>query len=159
MLIRERGVGLGTLIVALFGLAVAPLAMADDKSDIMALVKSYGDLEDDLAAQAKLIRDDRVMITNIRQTDNAKNMEIQMASRKANEAVAGGKTKFITTIESPHVAIYGNTAVASFVRTFAVFPHNQPPAGGDPNWVTLVLVKEGGKWGIAHTHMSPAGGN
>jgi len=71
-----------------------------------------------------MIRDDRVMITAIRRTDNAKNMKIQMAGRKAGEAVNGGKTRFITTIESPHIAIYGNTAVASFIRIFDVYPHN-----------------------------------
>ena len=159
MLIRERGAGLGTLIVALFGLAFAPLAIADDKDDIMDLIAEYCETEDDLTAQTKLLRDDRVMITNVRRTDNAKNMEIQMAGRKAGEAVNGGKTRFITTIESPHVAVYGNTAVASFIRIFNVYPHNQPPAGGNPQWVTLVLVKESGKWGIAHTHNSPAGAN
>ena len=159
MSILKRGGSFSTLIVALAGLVFAPLALADDKNDIMAFVEKYGELEDDLAAQAKMIRDDRVMITGIRRTDNAKNMEIQMAGRKAGEAVNGGKTRFITTIESPHIAIYGNTAVASFIRIFNVYPHNQPSDGGNPNWVTLVLVKEGGDWGIAHTHMSPAGGN
>ena len=159
MTIRIRGVHLGTLIVALAGLVFAPLASADDKDDIMALVAQYGELEDDLAAQAKMMRDDRVMITNIRQTDNDKNMEIQMASRKANDAVNGGKTRFITTIESPKIAVYGDTAVASFVRSFTILPHNQAPVNGGPTWVTLVLVKERGNWGIAHTHMSPAGGN
>ena len=159
MAILERGGRLGTLIIALFGLAFAPLALADDMDDILALVDQYGETEDDLAEQTKLIRDDRVMITNIRQTDNKKNMEIQMATRKAGEAVNGGKTRFITTIESPKVAIYGDTAVASFVRTFTILPHNQAPVNGAPNWVTLVLVKEDGDWGIAHTHMSPAGGN
>ena len=159
MSILKRGGSFSTLIVALAGLVFAPLAFADDKDDVMAFIDQYGELEDDLAAQAKLIRDDRVMITTIRQTDNAKNMEIQMALRKAGEAVNGGKTRFMTTIESPHVAIYGDTAVASFVRVFTVLPHNQPPAGGNPTWITLVLVKERGNWGIAHTHMSPAGGN
>ena len=159
MLIRERGAGLGTLIVALFGLAFAPLALADDMDDVMALVAKYAETAEDLAAQSKLMRDDRVMITNIRQTDNDQNMEIQMAARKANEAASGGKTRFITTVEDPHVAVYGNVAVASFIRIFNVFPHNQPPAGGNPNWVTLVMVKEGGNWKIAHTHLSPAGGN
>ena len=159
MSILKRGGSFTTLIVALAGLVFAPLALADDKGDIMAFVEKYGELEDDLAAQAKMIRDDRVMITGIRRTDNAKNMQIQMAGRKAGEAVNGGKTRFITTIESPHIAIYGNTAVASFIRIFNVYPHNQPSDGGDPQWVTLVLVKERGDWGIAHTHMSPAGGN
>ena len=159
MSILKRGGSLSTLIVALAGLVFAPLAFADDKADVMAVIEQYGELEDDLAAQAKMMRDDRVMITNVRRTDNAKNMEIQMAGRKAGEAVNGGKTRFITTIESPHIAIYGNTAVASFIRIFNVYPHNQPADGGGPQWVTLVLVKEGGDWGIAHTHMSPAGGN
>ncbi len=157
-ILNQRG-NLSTLIVALAGLLFAPLAFADDKDDVMAFIDHYGELEDDLAAQARMMRDDRVMITGIRRTDNAKNMEIQMAGRKAGEAVNGGKTRFITTIESPHIAIYGNTAVASFIRIFNVYPHNQPADGGGPQWVTLVLVKEGGDWGIAHTHMSPAGGN
>ncbi len=159
MSILKRGGSFSTLMVALAGLVFAPLALADDKDDIMAFIEKYGELEDDLAAQAKMMRDDRVMITTIRRTDNAKNMEIQMAGRKAGEAVNGGKTRFITTIESPHIAIYGNTAVASFIRIFNVYPHNQPADGGNPQWVSLVLVKEGGDWGIAHTHMSPAGGN
>jgi hypothetical protein len=157
-ILNQRG-NLSTLIVALAGLVFAPLAFADDKDDVMAFIDQYGELEDDLAAQAKMMRDDRVMIAGVRRTDNAKNMEIQMAGRKAGEAVNGGKTRFITTIESPHIAIYGNTAVASFIRIFNVYPHNQPADGGGPQWVTLVLVKEGGDWGIAHTHMSPAGGN
>jgi len=159
MSILKRGGRFSTLIVALAGLVFAPLAFADDKDDVMAFIDQYGELEDDLAAQAKMMRDDRVMIAGVRRTDNAKNMEIQMAGRKAGEAVNGGKTRFITTIESPHIAIYGNTAVASFIRIFSVYPHNQPSDGGSPNWVTLVLVKEGGDWGIAHTLMSPAGGN
>ena len=159
MSIFKGGARLGTLIVALFGLAVAPAALADDRDDVLALIERYGDLEDNLEEQAKLMRDDRVMITNIRRTDNAKNMQIQIAGRAANDALAGGKSKWITTIESPHVAIYGNVAVASFVRIFNIYPHNQAPAGGSPQWVTLVLVKEGRDWRIAHTHMSPAGGN
>ena len=87
MSILKRGGSFSTLIVALAGLVFAPLALADDKNDIMAFVEKYGELEDDLAAQAKMIRDDRVMITGIRRTDNAKNMKIQMAGRKAGEAV------------------------------------------------------------------------
>ena len=150
---------LGTLIV-LAGLMFAPYAFADDKDDILAVVQQYGDLEGDLAAQAKLMRDDRVYIVGgARQTDEAKNMSIQMAVRQATEAVNGGKTKYITIIESPVVAIYGHVAVASFVRTFTIFPSGLAPIFGGPTWVSLVLVKEGGEWGIAHTHQSPAGGN
>ena len=150
-----------TLIIVLTGLIFAPFAFADDDDDVLAVVHKYGDTEGDLATQAKLMRADRVYITGgFRQTDEAKNMATQMAARQASEAVNGGKTKFMTVIEGPVVRVYGNVAIASFVRVFNTFPHNQPPnPPGNPTWVTLVLVKEGGKWGIAHTHQSPAGGN
>ena len=152
---------LGTLIIVLAGLIFAPYAFADDEADVLAVVMQYGDLEGDLDTQAKMMRDDRVWISGgIRRSDEARNMSIQKAGRKASEAVNGGKTIFMTEIESPLVSVYGDVAVASFVRIFNTIPHNQPPnPPGQPTWVTLVLVKEGGKWGIAHTHQSPAGGN
>ncbi len=152
---------LGTVIIVLAGLIFAPYAIADDQADVLAVVMQYGDLEGDLDAQAKLMRSDRVYIVGgMRQTNEAKNMAMQMAARQASEAVNGGKTKFMTIIEGPVIRVYGNVAIASFVRAFNTIPHNQPPnPPGNPNWVTLVLVKEGGKWGIAHTHQSPAGGN
>ncbi len=160
MLKHTTGSRLGTLIIVLAGLLFAPYAFADDKDDILALIQKYGDLEDDLDAQAMMMRADRVYISaGIRRTDEAKNMSIQKAGQAAGEAVDGGKTKIITEIESPTVALYGDVAVASFVRIFNVYPHNQPAVQGGPVWVTLVLVKEGGEWGIAHTHQSPAGGN
>ena len=152
---------LGTLIIVLAGLISAPNVFADAEDDVLAVIQQYGDTEGDLNAQSRLMHEDRVFIAGgVRQTDEAKNMAIQMAARQATEAVNGGKTKFMTTIESPVVAVYGNVAVASFVRIFNTVPHNQPAnPPGAPTWVTLVLVKEGGKWGIAHTHQSPAGGN
>ncbi len=161
MLSLERGSRLTTLIVVLAGLIFAPYAFADDEDDVLAVVHKYGDTEGDLATQAKLMRADRVYITGgFRQTDEAKNMATQMAARQASEAVNGGKTKFMTMIEGPVIRVYGNVAVASFVRVFNTIPHNQPAnPPGQPIWVTLVLVKEGGEWGIAHTHQSPAGGN
>ncbi len=160
MLKHTTGSRLGTLIIVLAGLLFAPYAFADDTDDILAFIQQYGDLEGDLDAQAMMMRDDRVYIAGgIRLTDEAKNMAIQKAGRKAAEAVNGGKTKFIASIESPTVALYGDVAVASFVRIFNFYPHNQPAVQGNPTWVTLVLVKEGGEWGIAHTHQSPAGGN
>ena len=161
MLNIERGARLTTLIIVLAGLIFAPYALADDKDDVLAVVKQYGDLEGDLAAQAKLMRSDRVYITGgMRQTDEAKNMAMQMAARQASEAVNGGKTKFMTILEGPVIRVYGNVAVASFVRAFNTIPYNKPAnPPGQPVWVTLVLVKEGGKWGIAHTHQSPVGGN
>ena len=158
---RKRGVRLSTLVVVMAGLVLAPFAFANDKNDVLAVIHQYGNLEGDLAGQAKLMRDDRVYITGgMRQTDEAKNMAMQMAARQANEAVNGGKTKFMVIIESPVISVYGDVAVASFVRAFNTIPYNKAPNPPDqPVWVTLVLVKERGEWGIAHTHQSPAGGN
>jgi len=159
MLNKENGSRAGILIGVIVGLTIAPMALADDEDDVLAFIQQYGELEDDLDAQASMIRDDRVMITAVRQTDNKKNMTIQKANRAAAESMNGGKTKFVTSIENPHVQVYGDVAVASFMRTFNVYPHKQAPAGGTPQWVTLVLVKERGNWGIAHTHMSSTNPN
>ena len=161
MLILERGGRLATAIVVMAGLIFAPYAFADDEDDVMAVIQQYGDLEGDLYAQANLFRADRDYIQGgFRRTDQAKNMAIQIANRKANEAANGGKTMFITTIEGERVKIIGNVAVASFVRVFSTYPHNQPAnPPSPPTWVSLVLVKEGGRWGITHTHQSPVSGN
>lgn len=152
----HRGGRLVTITAFVAGLLLAPLALADGHEEVLAFIKQYGDLENDLAAQSELMSDDRIFINGpIRQTDNAKNMANQMAGREAAERVNGGPTEFVTTIEGPIVRMYGDVAVASFVRWFNTYPHNQmanPPGG--MQWVTLVLVKDGRDWKIAHTHQS-----
>jgi hypothetical protein len=160
MLNLERGGRLSTLIVVLAGLIFAPNAFADDEDDVLAIVHQYGDLENDLEAQADLMRSDRIYITGgMRQTDEAKNMANQIAGRKAGEALNGGKTVFVTTIEGANVSIHGDVAVASFVRWWNVYPHNQASVTSAPTWVTLVLIKERAGWRIKHTHQSPLRGN
>ena len=142
-------------------LLVAPVtASADDKSDVLDIVERYGDLENDLEAQSRLMHPDRIYITGgLRQTDEAKNMINQITGREANESLNGGKTKFITTIEDPIVSIHGNVAVASFVRWWNVYPNGKAPNQSAPTWVTLVLVNDQSGWLISHTHQSPVGGN
>ena len=135
---------LGVLAVVLAGMAFAPVAIADDEDDVLAIVMQYGELENDLPEQAKLMHPDRVYITQgLRQTDEARNMANQIAVREAGERLNGGKTVFRTTIEGPMVSVHGDVAIASFVRWWNVFPHNQPGVLSTPTWVTLVLVKEG----------------
>ena len=156
MLNLETASRLGTVIVMLIGLIFTPLSFAGDAEDVMAIVHQYGDMENDLEAQAKLMRSDRVYITGgLRQTDEAKNMANQIAGRKAAEALNGGKTKFVTTIEGPVISIHGDVAIASFMRWWNVYPHNKPSNAAPPAWVTLVLVKERSGWLIKHTHQSP----
>ena len=149
-----------TAILMLAGLLFSLNTLADDVSDVMKVVQQYGALENDLAAQAKLMDPDRVYISGgIRQSDEAKNMANQITGRQAGESLNGGKTTFVTMIEDPEVSIYGNTAVASFVRWWQVYPHRKPSNLSPPTWVTLVLVKEKSKWLIAHTNISGVGGN
>lgn len=156
----ERGKRLIVLVFTLAGLTVAPNGFADDTSDVMAIVYKYGDLENDLEAQAKLMRSDRIYITGgIRQTDEAKNMANQIAGRNASESMNGGKTEFITTIEDAVVSIHGDVAVASFLRWWNIYPNNQASNTSPPTWVTLVLIKERSGWLIKHTHQSPLRGN
>lgn len=140
---------------ALLGLLLAPVVHADNHGEVMSVIMRYAQLEGDLEAQARLIRSDRVMITGLRQTDQAKNLEIQLATRKANDAANGGAAKWITEIESPEVRMYGDVAVASMMRRFHIYPPGQAQISTPPHWLTLVLVKERGNWGIAHAHLSP----
>ena len=126
-----------TAILVLTGMLFSGNTLADDLSDVMKVIQQYGDLENDLAAQAKLMRSDRVYISGgVRQTDEAKNMANQITGRQAGESLNGGKTTFVTMIEDPEVSIYGNTAVASFVRWWQVYPHGKPSNLSSPTWVS-----------------------
>jgi hypothetical protein len=73
--------------------------------------------------------------------------------------MAGGEPQYLISIHSPVIQVYGNTAVASFVRQFRVLPYNADPMPTTRAWFSMVLVKERGDWGIAHTHVSPINNN
>lgn len=143
------------LSATIVSLSLLPAANADSHGDVMEVINRYASLEGDLTEQAKLIRPDRVMITGVRQSDQEKNLEIQLAAREAMNGVNGGEARWITEIESPEVRMYGDVAVASMMRQFHIYPPNQPPVNAPPHWLTLVLVRERGEWGIAHAHISP----
>jgi ketosteroid isomerase-like protein len=142
---------ISALFVTVGMLLFAQAVWADDVDDVMAFLDRYAELENDLEAQADMIRSDRVMIAgSARQTDQAKNMAVQIAQSDAN-----GGARLVVRVEAPEVRVYGNTAVASFMRLTNVFPADGGSVNPGPLWVTLVLVKERGNWQIAHTHISP----
>jgi len=147
------------MMMALIFMLVAPFSQANDSDDVLKVVQRWADLETNLEAQAQLIRDDRVQITGgIRQSNQAENLKVQIASFNAMVKSDGGTPTMIVRVESPLVQLYGNTAVVSFIRLVNGIPHNQGPRPANAAWATMVLVKQGGDWKIAHHHMSPFGG-
>jgi ketosteroid isomerase-like protein len=156
----DRANCVATLIFLMAGVVLPSSAFADDIDDVMAVIQQYGDLEGDLEAQANLMRSDRVHIVGgNRQTNQAKNREIQLATRNREESLNGGKTEYITTIEDLDVSIHGDVAVASFKQWWNIYPTGQEAVLSTPTWLTLVLVKDGSGWFIKHTHASPVSGN
>jgi len=146
------------LLISIAMLCACAPAWSDDADDIMALVERYSETEADLQAQGELIRDDRIMIAGgVRQTDQDLNLAVQQAERDHRAELAGGPAKWMVGVEDPIVRVYGNAAVASYVRLTSIFSPGEPPVTFPPQWITLVLVKEGGEWGIAHNHVSVAG--
>ena len=82
-----------------------------------------------------------------------------MAQRDHATRVNGGPAKWLMRAEDAEIRIYGDVAVASFMWLTNIFPANGPTINANPLWVTLVMVKERGNWGIAHTHISGVGPN
>lgn len=157
--LRRPAITSKRMMMALIFILAAPFSQANDSDDVLKVVQRWADLETNLEAQAQLIRDDRVQITGgIRQSNQAENLKVQIASFNAMVKNDGGTPTMIVRIESPLVKIYGNTAVVSFIRLDNGIPHNQGPRPANAAWATMVLVKEGGDWKIAHHHMSPFGG-
>lgn len=156
---------MSALLVVLIGsFALAPAASADDEDDVRAVIDRYMETETtDLAAQARLMTDDRTYISGgIRTTDNVANMEAQVAGQNLGRQVDPDR-KVIVTAEDVMVKMYGDAAVASFYRYWSVIPGADairagmtPPSPPD-QVVTLVLAKMGRDWKIVHTHQSLMG--
>jgi len=137
-----------------------------DLTSINRVIDQYAQTEDagDMVAQAKLMTADRVWIADAgRRTDQGMNMRLQQAQIDEGKKFAPG-VKWFTESRDRLIKFYGNgaVAVASFYwyRTRALpgdlpvekaqLLGNQPP----PLAITHVLVKEGGEWKIAHTHVT-----
>ena len=146
-------------IVILSALIMGPvLGFADDEDDVMAVIHQWASLEQDLEAQAALVREDRVQIGGgVRQTDQSQNLAVQLMNYNAMVEAMGGEPGMIVRIESPLVRIYGDVAVASFVRLFNLVPPGDKPQQVSAAWFSMVLVKEDNSWKIAHHHVSRHG--
>ena len=143
----------GTLLMMVFLLCPISLFCAEE-DEVIEVIKTWASLEGDLNAQAEIIRDDRVMIAgSYVWPDQEDNLMIQNERREATLKRDSG-WKIMQTIISPKVRIYGNVAVAHFVRRFDFIPSEGDVSPPSMDNATMVLVKEKGKWGIAHTHFS-----
>ena len=143
----------GTLLTMVFLLSPISLYCAEE-DEVIEVIKTWASLEGDLNAQAEIIRDDRVMIAgSYVWPDQEDNLMIQNERREATLKRDSG-WKIMQTIISPKVRIYGNVAVAHFVRRFDFIPSEGDISPPSMDNATMVLVKEKGKWGIAHTHFS-----
>ena len=143
----------GTLLTMIFLLSPISLYCAEE-DEVIEVIKTWASLEGDLNAQAEIIRDDRVMIAgSYVWPDQKDNLMIQNERREATLKRDSG-WKIMQTIISPKVRIYGNVAVAHFVRRFDFIPSEGDVSPPSMDNATMVLVKERGKWGIAHTHFS-----
>ena len=124
----------------------------------MAVIHEWASLEQDLQAQAALVREDRVQIGGgIRQTDQSQNLAVQLMNYKSMVESMGGEPEMIVRIESPLVRVYGDVAVASFVRLFNLAPPGERAQQVGTAWFSMVLVKEDDAWKIAHHHVSRHG--
>ena len=141
-------------IVATFFLSSLSFLSFSSEKEVLETIYKWAALESDLDAQAKLIRDDRVMIASKRWPNQAENLMIQK-ERRAASLSRDPDLKLISTISSPEVRIYGEVAIADFVRRTDFIPSKGEMSPPTFTYITLVLVEEDGNWGIAHTHNSP----
>ena len=142
-----------TKILAIFFLSSLSFLSFSSEQEVLDTIYKWSALESDLDAQSELIRDDRVMITSKRWPNQKENLMIQKERRAANLSRDPDST-LISTISSPIVRIYGEVAIADFVRRTDFIPSMGDMSPPTFTYITLVLVEENGEWGIAHTHNS-----
>ena len=145
--------GSTTKMLAIFFLTSLSFLSFSSEQEVLDTIYKWSALESDLDAQSELIRDDRVMITSKRWPNQKENLMIQKERRAANLSRDPDST-LISTISSPVVRIYGEVAIADFVRRTDFIPSMGDMSPPTFTYVTLVLVEENGEWGIAHTHNS-----
>ena len=145
--------GSTTKMLAIFFLTSLSFLSFSSEQEVLDTIYKWSALESDLDAQSELIRDDRVMITSKRWPNQKENLMIQKERRAANLS-RDPESTLISTISSPVVRIYGEVAIADFVRRTDFIPSMGDMSPPTFTYITLVLVEENGEWGIAHTHNS-----
>ena len=85
-----------TNIVIALAFIMGPISgFADDEDDVMDVIYQWAELEQDLEAQAALVRDDRVQIGGgVRQTNQNQNLAVQVMNYNAMEK----RSHIVTTI-------------------------------------------------------------
>lgn len=142
------------LILSVLIFSASTPVYSSEEDEVIRFIKEWASLEGDLDAQAALIRDDRVMIAGAEKWPDQKDNLLIQKERRAAILKRDPNWKIMQTIISPEVRVFGNVAVAHFIRRFDFIAGEgeiSPPAF---NNATIVLVKEKGKWGITHTHFS-----
>lgn len=150
--------------ITLLGLALVlstGFVWADDEADILALIDQYNQYQasGDITSQARLMTSDRVFISGRRrQTDQAMNMKQQAALQARNQKQYPGAQVFVTSAD-PIIRLYGGDAAAASFYWYTNVVLSPDQEGPNPPVsrliVSLFLVKQGGAWKIAHTHISP----
>ncbi|SVB62382.1 uncharacterized protein METZ01_LOCUS215236 [marine metagenome] len=149
-------------LMAVFALVAAPLANADDRDDVEAVINQYIDSEGfDLTEQTKLMAGDRTYISaGMIYSNNEKSMALQTAGNKVI-TTANPDVQRIATIEDLKIRLNGNAAVASFYRTINDTNSVENVRAGQNAMITIyqtatmVLFKVNDEWKIVHTHLSP----
>ncbi len=142
------------LILSVLIFSASTPVYSSEEDEVIRFIKEWASLEGDLDSQAALIRDDRVMIAGAEKWPDQKDNLLIQKERRAAILKRDPNWKIMQTIISPEVRVFGNVAVAHFIRRFDFIAGEgeiSPPAF---NNATIVLVKEKGKWGITHTHFS-----
>ena len=142
------------LILSVLIFSASTPVYSSEEDEVIRFIKEWASLEGDLDAQAALIRDDRVMIAGAEKWPDQKDNLLIQKERRAAILKRDPNWKIMQTIISPEVRVFGNVAVAHFIRRFDFIAGEgeiSPPAF---NNATIVLVKEKGKWGITHTYFS-----
>jgi len=163
---KRSRLGFGVLLLMV---TFPGIGFGQDSAETVAinrLIDEYVRLEDarDMSSQSKLMTPDRVWIGagTGRRSNQAMNMQLQQAGFDARGSLEPGVVTF-TEARDRQIRVYGGgtAAVASFYWYQMIIPGpDTPPAvaatltAPTPLVFTIVLVKEGGDWKIAHTHNS-----